>query len=77
MESLREKIDAIDDQLIELLMQRAELATQIGEFKRQHSLPIFAPEREAQILKKVPQKITPIFESILSMSRDLQRIVGE
>jgi len=52
---LRKQIDAIDQQLLELLNERARLAQQIGAEKQQLGLPVFVPEREQQILDRLQQ----------------------
>ncbi|MGL4859812.1 MAG: bifunctional chorismate mutase/prephenate dehydrogenase [Enterobacteriaceae bacterium] len=48
---LREQIDLIDQQLLQLLAQRLQLVAQVGEVKNRHGLPVYAPEREEQMLK--------------------------
>ena len=48
----REQIDAIDQSLVELLARRAKLTRQVGEYKREQGLPIYLPEREAELLAK-------------------------
>ncbi|MDP5254623.1 MULTISPECIES: bifunctional chorismate mutase/prephenate dehydrogenase [unclassified Vibrio] len=48
--ALREQIDAVDKQMIELLAQRLALVEQVGDVKSQHGLPIYAPDREAAML---------------------------
>lgn len=47
LESLREQVRKIDDELIELLVKRVEVAKNIGLIKKRDSLPIFDPQREA------------------------------
>ena len=47
---LRNQIDALDQDLIELLAKRAALVAQVGEIKSEHGLPIYAPDREAAML---------------------------
>ncbi|NWG30898.1 MAG: prephenate dehydratase [Rhodocyclaceae bacterium] len=47
---LRESIDAIDDEVLRLLSERARLAQQVGEIKRGN---IYRPEREAQVLRRI------------------------
>ncbi|MCL6641777.1 MAG: chorismate mutase [Candidatus Bipolaricaulota bacterium] len=49
----RQQIDQIDERLLELLNERAELALQIGREKRARGLAVHSPEREAQILQRV------------------------
>ncbi|WP_115718695.1 bifunctional chorismate mutase/prephenate dehydrogenase [Gallaecimonas mangrovi] len=50
LEALRNKIDAVDKALIDLLEQRLALVKEVGEVKREHGLPIYVPEREASML---------------------------
>ncbi|WP_432452043.1 MULTISPECIES: bifunctional chorismate mutase/prephenate dehydrogenase [unclassified Agarivorans] len=49
---LRDQIDAVDQQLLDLLQQRIQLVHKVGEVKTQHGLPIYAPDREAAMLAK-------------------------
>jgi len=49
----REKIDALDDQIIELLNERARCALSVGKIKRAEGLPFHVPERETLILNRI------------------------
>ena len=53
LEALRKKIDAIDHQLVDLINQRAKLVVEVGNLKRGTNVPIYAPHREAAVLKKI------------------------
>ena len=44
---LRQKIDAIDAQILDLLNQRALVAEEVGHIKAVTNAPVFRPEREA------------------------------
>ncbi|WP_417356663.1 bifunctional chorismate mutase/prephenate dehydrogenase [Gallaecimonas pentaromativorans] len=50
LEDLRNRIDAVDKALLDLLDQRLALVREVGEVKREHGLPIYAPDREASML---------------------------
>jgi len=52
---LRERIDALDRQLLDMLNQRAHLAEQVGDIKRAEGSPFFRPDRVAQVLEKIQQ----------------------
>ena len=52
---LRQHIDALDRQLLEMLNQRAHLAEQVGDIKRAEGSPFFRPDRVAQVLEKIQQ----------------------
>lgn len=47
---MRQRIDAIDDQLLRLLTERARLAQQVGKLKQGN---LYRPEREAQVLNRL------------------------
>lgn len=47
----RAEIDDLDAQLIELLAARQKVTAKIGKVKREHSMPIYVPEREASMLE--------------------------
>ncbi len=50
---LRLKIDALDQQIITLLNQRAQVVIEVGKTKRDGNYPIYAPDREQQVLQQV------------------------
>lgn len=51
--ALRDQIDGLDRQLLELLNQRARVAEQVGEIKRAEGTPFFRPDRVAQVIDKI------------------------
>src|SRR5436189_5710331 len=55
LDELRVKIDALDEQIVALLNDRARVVVQIGQLKQQSKTPIYAPDREKVILQKVRQ----------------------
>lgn len=84
LKALREQIDAIDAQLLELLNRRARIAEQVGHVKAETNAPVFRPEREAQVLLGVAEKnpgplhdvdVQTIFREIMSACRALERRV--
>ena len=52
LSKLRDQIDAVDQQIIDLLAERLRLVGEVGEVKTKHGLPIYVPEREAEMLAK-------------------------
>ncbi|MGL4354958.1 MAG: bifunctional chorismate mutase/prephenate dehydrogenase [Aeromonas popoffii] len=52
LNALRDKIDVVDRQLIDLLAARLALVGEVGEVKSRHGLPIYAPDREASMLAR-------------------------
>ncbi len=53
LEELESAIDQTDNDLVELINERAKLVVQVGEFKRKSDVPIYAPHREAAVLTKI------------------------
>jgi chorismate mutase/prephenate dehydratase len=53
LQDLREKIDAVDRQLVELINKRAEYVVEVGNRKRGSGTPIYAPHREKAVLDKI------------------------
>ncbi|ASK34473.1 prephenate dehydratase [Alloalcanivorax mobilis] len=58
LDKLREQIDALDQQLQDLINRRAELAHQVAEVKyAEDPTPVFyRPEREAQVLRRIKER---------------------
>jgi chorismate mutase/prephenate dehydratase len=80
LKQLRDQIDAIDDQLLQLVSRRAGLAQQVGKIKK--SGVIYRPEREAQILARMREHnpgpisnehIQQLFTEIMSLCRALEK----
>lgn len=55
LKEIRERIDAVDAKLIALISERAELASEVANVKKQAAGEInyYRPEREAQILRRI------------------------
>ena len=53
LDDWREKIDALNEQILSLLNERAECALEVGNIKRAEGLPLYAPERETLILNRI------------------------
>lgn len=58
LESIRSKIDSVDDRIHELLSERARLAQQVGLSKHRdgHTVDFYRPEREAQVLRRARER---------------------
>ena len=61
LDQLRRKIDKIDKTIIELLDQRADLALEIGEYKRKRGLAYYDPARQKMILRRIMERGTGKF----------------
>ncbi|HEY8189809.1 MAG TPA: chorismate mutase [Micavibrio sp.] len=53
VKTLRENIDAVDDQIHDLLMKRADLVLEIGKEKRKRKEQIISPAREARVIRRL------------------------
>ncbi len=84
LKPLREQIDAIDAQIVDLLNKRARLAQEVGHVKAETNAPVFRPEREAMVLRRVAERnagplasadMQTIFREVMSLCRSLERRV--
>ena len=84
LKPLREQIDAIDAQIVDLLNQRARVAQEVGHVKAVTNAPVFRPEREAMVLRRVAERnpgplasadMQMIFREVMSICRALERRV--
>jgi chorismate mutase/prephenate dehydratase len=57
LDSLRVKIDQLDQSILDLISQRARCAQQVAEVKKEQGGPLvyYRPEREAQVLRKIKE----------------------
>ena len=78
---LRERIDVIDKQIVELYEQRMDISRQVAEYKIATGKKVLDSQREAEKLAKVRALthnefngcgVEELFEQIISMSRKLQ-----
>jgi chorismate mutase len=60
LEELRDLIDQLDDEIVQKLASRMEIAERIGDFKQEHNIAILQPERFSRIVGR-----------LLAMRRDL------
>ena len=59
LKELRGQIDHIDQQLVELFVQRMDVASRIADHKKENHLPIFVPAREREKLQDVANQAGP------------------
>jgi chorismate mutase len=79
IEELRSRIDVIDDQLVRLLNVRVACAVEVGRLKHEMGLPIYQPDREAQVLASVRQSATQLAGPLTAEAvvRIFERIIDE
>jgi len=80
--SLRKRIDDLDKQIVSLLNQRAEVVVSVGKSKQADGTPIYAPDREQAVLKRLeqlnagplpPKTLQAIYRELMSGSFALER----
>ncbi len=84
LDKLREEIDSLDEQILDLLNRRAKAAVEIGEIKRSENAVYYVPEREKLIFDKLrdlnpgplpASAIKAIYREIISAVRALEKPV--
>ena len=81
LDSIRQEIDQIDDQIVKLLEERMHLVEGVVAYKKASGKPILDTKREEVIFEKVRSRVTnknyqetivATFSDILKRSRDYQ-----
>ena len=67
---LRAQIDKLDDQLLELLTRRMRISRDIGQYKKEHSMPILQAQRYEELLERRAKQAVE-----LGMDREFMRTV--
>jgi len=84
LQPLRAAIDEVDRRLVELLNERAKLAIEVGRVKHAAGAPVYRPEREAEVLRKIAALnpgplteagVTGIWREVMAACRALERPV--
>jgi chorismate mutase len=86
LDTLRVRIDELDEQLVKLLSVRAECALEIGRENKAAGLDVYQPAREAEVLAHVQRlntgpldngAIRRLFERVIDEARRLERMSGD
>lgn len=79
LNDIRNEIDRIDNQIIELFTKRMNCSKKVAEYKLENRLPVCNPERENDILDSVEAKAgeygpsaRQLYATIMELSRALQ-----
>ena len=79
----RERIDALDLRLLDLLNQRTTIVEEIGRIKQDLRMGIYEPKREEQVFSNIlshnrgplpPDAVKRIFERIIDEMRNVQKL---
>jgi chorismate mutase len=78
----RERIDAVDLEILALVNQRARIVFEIGLVKQEYAMPIYEPKREDEVFQNVighnsgplsAEAVRRFFERIIDEMREVQR----
>lgn len=82
LKRLRNEIDKIDEEILDLLNRRAGIVIEVARIKRKENARFYSPEREKEILQRLTSinkgpfpnsAIKPLFREILSASLSLEQ----
>ncbi len=82
LDELRRQIGALDDQIVRQLNSRAKLVVEIGRLKARSGVPVFAPDREREVLDRIrgcnagplsDRTLAAIYRELMSGSFVLER----
>lgn len=82
LQELRREIDRIDLEIVNALNARYRLAKEVGDWKREHDAPIYAPERENELMDRLAaanpgpmrnETLLAVYSQIISGARLLER----
>ncbi len=85
LDTLRRRIDELDEEIVRLLNARSACAVEIGELKRALGLAIYQPGREREVLEHVTgvnpgpldhAAIRRLYERIIDEARRLERLAA-
>ncbi|MBM6614912.1 chorismate mutase [Desemzia sp. RIT 804] len=81
LEQYRKDIDAIDQELTRLFELRLNTVLKVGEYKKEHDLPVLDASREQAVIEKNisrlkdPQfepQVTQFFQSMMDITKETQ-----
>lgn len=79
LNELRLEINEITKQMVELFEKRLDVSKQVAEYKKEHNLPIFQPEREKEVIAlytkdaRYKKLTTQFIEELMELSKQLQK----
>ena len=79
---LRQEIDKLDEEIIQLLRKRMGISKEVGKLKEQLDIPVEDKAREQEIIERLTQQagknlseeqLIRIFTSVFKSSKQIQR----
>lgn len=81
LEQYRKDIDAIDQELTRLFELRLNTVLKVGDYKKQHDLPVLDASREQAVIEKnigrlkdprFEPEVTQFFQSMMDITKETQ-----
>lgn len=81
LDKLRNEIDIIDKNLVDLFEKRMEIVTEIARFKEENNIPVLNSRREDQVIEKssdhlknkeLENYLRSFFINLMDLSKDYQ-----
>lgn len=81
LEQYRQGIDAIDQDLTRLFEARIKTVLKVGEYKKEHNLPVLDASREQEVIaknvnrledKQFEEELTKFFQSMMDITKETQ-----
>ncbi len=82
LRAARDKIDAVDVRILELINERTQIVEEIGRIKQEFQMAIYEPKREEQVFENITRNnkgplpddaVKRVFERIIDEMRTVQR----
>ena len=82
IDEIRKEIDLIDNQLLRLFSERASLAIDLGQIKKERGLEIYDPDRELEIIEMMLKQnggpldekaVRGLFQRLIDESRRVEK----
>ncbi len=81
LEHYRKEIDEIDQELTRLFERRLTTVLKVGEYKKQHALPVLDTTREKAVIERnvnrlkdtqFEPQVTQFFQSMMAITKETQ-----
>ncbi len=82
LRAARDKIDAVDVRILDLINERTQIVEEIGRIKQEFQMAIYEPKREEQVFENITRNnkgplpddaVKRVFERIIDEMRTVQR----
>lgn len=83
LSACRDRIDAVDCRILDLLNERTRIVEEIGKVKKAARMPVYEPKREDQVYRNIVENnrgplsedaVKRVFERIIDEMRKVQRV---